>query len=78
MRVESLLVAIVTLIFKVSGQTNCQQRTALFGTTTLASMVDDVALLRSSTFQPSMTVSAINVCGTFGGFDGIQLFLNNT
>ena len=25
-----------------------------------------------------MTVSAINVCGTFSGFDGIQLFLNNT
>jgi hypothetical protein len=25
-----------------------------------------------------MTVSAINVCGTFGGFDGIQLFLNNS
>jgi len=24
-----------------------------------------------------MTVSAINVCGTFGGFNGIQLFLNN-
>jgi len=48
MRLENLLVAIVTLITKISGQTICEQPTALFGTTTLAKMVDDVALLRSN------------------------------
>jgi len=48
MLVEYLLVAIVTLITKISGQTNCEQPTALFGTTTLARMVDDIALLRSN------------------------------
>ena len=78
MLVEYLLVAIVTLITKISGQTNCEQPTALFGSTKIAIMVDDVALLRSNYDQPSMTVSAINVCGTFGNLNGIQFFLNNT
>jgi hypothetical protein len=73
-----VLISFYLLSAIISAQTNCQQQSALYGTTTLATQVSDIALLRSSSFQPTMLVSAINVCGTFGGFDGIQLFLNNT
>ena len=75
-----MILSILTLAVNIvhSQSTNCYQRSALFGTTLLASMVDDVALLRSSTFKTDMIVSAINVCGTFGAFDGIQIFLKNS